>query len=313
MRRFIATLAKAIEFMTLGIGEVHGSCNVDIEAISLSQPGDVPESSARYLASRLQQLVTTDNTASMSGSGRFFITGRFDHVFYDKLPGPPEQTVLHTNLTLYIGDAVARKIFASATIELRGVGTSLQRAFINALRIVNPENSVVKDFISRGTEKVVAYYDQNYPHIISEAQQAASKHNYDEAIWKLTLIPSCSKGYQQASSMIVPMVKKHIDHEGENMLALASAVWAKSPDSIGAHEAIAYIKQIDPSSEAYAKAERLGNEIKKTVRDDIDFETRQKYTDQVKTDQLLINAAREIGVAYGQGQKQSTTNLTWIR
>lgn len=313
MKRFNTRLVAVVFAMAAFAEVVKSSCTVDITVLPMSQPDEVPEASASYLASRLQQLVTEDNAAAMPGGSRFFITGRFDHILVDMLPGPPVQTALHTYLTLYIGDVQAQKIYSSTTIELRGVGNSTQRAFINALRTVNPENRKVKDFISRGTGKIVDYYDANYQSIISQAERAASMHRYDEALWELSSIPVCSKGYQQASSMMAPLMKKHIDREGEKLVTLANAAWAKSPDADGAAEAFDHLMQVDPMSAAHSKAERLGAEIKKSVKSDIDFETRQKYTDGVATDRLLINAARDVGVAYGRGQKQTTTNLNWIR
>ncbi len=313
MQRLITKLASAIVTIAIFTGVVNASCTVDISVLPMSQPVEVPEASVSYLASRLQQLVTEDNAAAMQGGSRFFITGRFDHILVDILPGPPTQTALHTYLTLYIGDAQAHTIYASTTIELRGVGNSKQRAFINALRAVQPENRKVKDFIARGTEKIVDYYDSNYQSIILEAERAASMQRYDEALWKLSSIPVCSKGYQPASSVIAPIMKKHIDREGERLVTMANAAWAKSPDTTGAAEAFEYLMQVDPLSAAYSKAERLGAEIKKSVKNDVEFETRQKYNDVVTTDRLLINAAKDIGVAYGRGQKQNTTNLNWIR
>ena len=60
-------------------------------------------------------------------------------------------------------------------------------------------------------------------------------------------------------------------------------------------------------------AGKLMKEVKSQVRSDIDFEMREKYHDQIKLEKDRIAAARAVGVAFGNGQKPTTTNLMWLR
>lgn len=66
---------------------------------------------------------------------------------------------------------------------------------------------------------------------------------------------------------------------------------------------------IEPFSATYPKAQALTSEIKKTVRTDFVFETEKKYKDSISLKKAYIDAARQIGVAYGNGQKETTSNL----
>lgn len=50
-------------------------------------------------------------------------------------------------------------------------------------------------------------------------------------------------------------------------------------------------------------------EIKKQIRSDIDFEMRDKYKDSIDLEKRRIDAARAVGVAFGNGQQPQTTNL----
>ena len=58
---------------------------------------------------------------------------------------------------------------------------------------------------------------------------------------------------------------------------------------------------------------KLMKEVKARVRSDIDFEMRQKYNDEIQLEKDRIAAARAVGVAFGNGQKPTTTNLMWLR
>lgn len=74
-----------------------------------------------------------------------------------------------------------------------------------------------------------------------------------------------------------------------------------------------YLAGIDPSSSAYSGAQALVKEMGKTVKSDRDFELRDKYHDKVALEKSRIEAARAVGVAFGNGQKPTTTNLMWLK
>ena len=73
------------------------------------------------------------------------------------------------------------------------------------------------------------------------------------------------------------------------------------------------LAQIDPDAACYAEAKALMKEVKAQVRSDIDLEMREKYYDQIQLEKSRIEAARAVGVAYGNHQKPTTTSLMWLR
>lgn len=311
MKRKLLTLAIAAMAFAIPSG-ASAQCVLDIAAVPSQQPGEVPDASAAYLASRLQSMITARGTSAIPGSTRFFITGRFDHIMMETLPGPPIQTALHTDLTLYIADAETQTVFSSVTLELRGVGTSPQRAFVNALRTVNPRNRAVENFIEQGRNKILAYFDANYRQLIARAEKAAALHNYEEALWQLSVIPECCTGYNEALKRMAPIMRRYMESESSALLASGRAAWAAKPNAEGAKEALDLLVQIAPESPDYAQAERLLAEIKKTVKEDADFELRQKYADEIELEKRTIEAAREVGAAYGRGQQPVTNNINWL-
>ena len=56
----------------------------------------------------------------------------------------------------------------------------------------------------------------------------------------------------------------------------------------------------------------LYNEIKAKVLEDWQFEMKQ-YQDGVDIQKLQIEAARQIGIAYGNNQPNQTTNIEFLR
>lgn len=288
-------------------------CDIHLMVTPIQQGEDVPEATNNALLSRLQNAVTATGVSADSNYGQFFVTGRFDHIYQDVLPGPPMQHALHTELTLYIGDMSGQKVFASTTFDLRGVGSSQQRAFINALSYISKNNNKFADFVEEAKTKIIAYYDNHYQQLLMEAAAAASTHEYEKALYFTTQIPSCCIGYSKAVEATKKYFKEYVDEEGRALLMAAKGEWAKRPDASSVDAAWGYLMQIDPDSSAYPEAEKLINEILATSKDDKRFETREKYHDSVETERRIIDAARQVGVAYGNGQQPVTTNVTWLR
>lgn len=288
-------------------------CNISLTAMHAPQTENVPEATQNYLLTRLQTALNADGVSIDPAMGQFIVCGKFNHVVEDVLAGPPKQYALHTTLTLYIGDVNSETVYASTALELRGVGNSTERAYINALRTVNGKNKQIESFIATAKRKIMAYYDQNYPQIIAKAERAAAQHNYDEALWIATSIPECCAGYAQACTVVNKYFQSYIDQQGIALYNRANAIWSSAHNAESARQAFAYLVQIDPESSAYAAAQTLAAEMKASVKDDRQFELREKYHDAVDLEQQRIKAARDVGVAYGNGQQPVTTNLNWIR
>lgn len=84
----------------------------------------------------------------------FFITAKANTLYKETLSGPPVSTALTVQLTLYIGDAVGQKVFSTLTVDAKGVGTNINRAYINAFRAINGKNVKMQEFIREGKEKL---------------------------------------------------------------------------------------------------------------------------------------------------------------
>lgn len=310
IKKYIFSALASVAISTIASAQ---NCQVSLAVAPITQGEDVPDGVSEYLESRLAQLITNEDAAVDPAIGQFFIAGKFNHISENVLPGPPIQTALHTYLTLYIGDIQSKTIYASTTVELRGVGTSGQRAFINAMRAVNERNSKIEKFLNAGRSKVLDYFNKNINTIIAKANRAAQQKRYDEALWILSSVPECCNGYAKVSKLEQEYFSKYIGNEGTKILQQARAAWAASQNREGARTALALLSLIDVDSSAYPAANQLIEEIRQSIHDDKFFEEREKYNNSVETEQLRIDAIRQIGVAYGRGQQPTTTNLNWIR
>lgn len=287
-------------------------CDLEICVVSPTAEmcgGD--ESVAKILYTRLGQALGQGSAGDAGEYGQYYLTGELVDLYRQTEPGPPVKTAVQTMLTLKVADIFGNKVFDTETFELRGVGTSPQRAYINALGTLNATNGKLKSFVERANRRVIQYFDSNYRTLLQKASSAASRGQYEEALYYTGLIPACSKGYAEASASTKKYYDKMLERDGQKLFEAAKAAFAVSPDATGAMEAYALLGQIDPLSSVYSKAVALADQIKRDTKAEYDFENHRKYEDAHLRELKRIEGAKEVGVAYGRGQKNQTTNIMW--
>ncbi|MDE5743940.1 MAG: hypothetical protein K2H62_06255, partial [Bacteroidales bacterium] len=116
-------------------------------SVLLDDAEEIPTDAARYLSNKLAQTITANGVGAFEGFSRFFITARLGLATRDIVPGPPAQIAENMEITLYIADYFDQKIFATTTINAKGVGTNESKAFINAVKNLNPHAEPVAAFV----------------------------------------------------------------------------------------------------------------------------------------------------------------------
>ena len=309
MKKYILSLMLAA-MSTMAVAQ---NCEIQLMAAPVHQGDEVTEGFNDALMNRLSNLLAQKGVAASANFTQFFITGKFSHFYKETLPGPPMQTVMHSTLTLYIGDVINEQVYASETFEVRGVGNSLERALLNAMSQLNGKNQKIEALVDKGKKKILDFYNNNYQTLLQKAKIAAALNEYGEALYYFVSIPECCEGYAEAYTLMDQIFTEKLTRDGKQLIQLAQSVYYADPSAKGAAKAMQYLAMIDPSSPALPEAEKLAQEIKKNTKSDYDFENRQKYSDAIAIEKNRIEAARAVGVAWGNGQKAQTTNLMFVR
>lgn len=288
-------------------------CRIPLSVIVDNPDGTLPGAVENALGNSLERAVTANGMSADLQYGQFILVPRIDVLDKSIHQGPPVQVVNNLGVTLYIADAYSKTKFSSIYLELDGVGNNETKSMMVAVRQLNASNGRLATFIESGKKKIIDYYDRNYKRILSEAQRKVGMQRYEEAIMLAASIPACSTGGDEATAFGMKIYTKYRDICNQKILNRAMAIWAANPTADGAHEAGIYLAAIDPEAACYNDALKLYSEIKAQVRSDIDFEVRGKYKDEVSIKKQSVEAMRAIGVAFGNGQKPTTTNLMWLR
>lgn len=291
-----------------------GSSN-DIARITLASyvPEGIdkmPDAARSILANKLNQIVTQNGMGGSAFNERFIITANVNVINKDLTPTAPPMTAFGLEVTLYIGDGIEGTKFSSTSISVKGVGENETKAYISALKRISPTNSSIQDFVENGKSRIIEYYNSKCDFIIKEAQTMVSQNQFEEAIFKLTSVPEvCKDCYDKCMDAVGPIYQKQIDKECKSKLMDATTAWNASQDTYGADVAGGILSQIDSNAACYKEALALSNKIAQRVKEidqrDWKFQLKQQQ-DNVDVKKETIKAARDIGVAYGNGQKSNT-------
>ena len=274
---------------------------------------NIPSAASTVMYQTLNRIATENGLTSESPTTPFVLTVHCDVLDKSNLPGPPIQTVYNLGLTFYMADTYTQKKFGTAYITVDGVGTGEVKSYINAFRRISANNAEIKNLLNRGKANMQKYYDTQYPNILKEAKRLVSLQKYEEALMQVLSIPLCSKGGDEAARYGPEIYTKNLDRMNLFLLNQAKALWAAGQDQQTAYNVCGLLSQIDPDAACYGDASKFMQEVKSQVRSDIDLEMRDKYHDQIQLEKDRISAARAVGVAFGNGQKPTTTNVMWLK
>ena len=271
----------------------------------------LPASAKRMLSNKMSQIATANGLGGNARNARFIITPNVTVLTKDITATAPPMHAFTLEVSLYIGDGIDGTKFSSTSMEIKGVGTNETKAYIAALKQINPKQADVQQFVEEGKVRVVEYYNSRCDFIIKEAQALESQQKFEEAIYKLTGVPEvCKECFNKCMDAVAPIYQKQIDRQCEIQLAKAQNAWNAGQDSRAADEAAGYLANIEPTATCFDKANALSKSIAKRILEldkrECNFKLKQQQ-DEVDVRKATISAARDVGVAYGNNQPQNVT------
>jgi len=264
------------------------------------QAEGIPATARRMLINKLGQIITK-NGVSDTADSRFILVPNITVLSKNITPTAPPKVALNLEVTLYVGDGIEGDLFNSRSFLFKGVGTNETKAYISALRGLNPNNSKVQQFITASKNKVVTYFNENCAKVIKEIDILESQNEFGKALLKLSSIPLSSSCFNKVDSKFKTLYKKMIDKDCKKKLTLATAVWATNQDVNAANKAGALLASIEPSSKCFKGVNTLYTKIAKRVKTITDRPW-TVYLQKAEMQKDIIKAARDIGVAYGKNQ-----------
>lgn len=311
----ILKLLTAILILSAGSAIAQNSDADKIQVSAYVAPNSgVPPAATKVLDSKLRNVITAVGFGA-SDNQRFILTAHVTPLSEDVTQTTPQMYAYTLSFNLYIGDGYTGTLYSSAQVVAKGIGPTKDKAYLQALKAVNPRDQALAQFVKEGKEKIIEYYNLNGEAILKKAMTLANNQDYDGALVELNSIPmACTSLHERASNLIKDVYGKQINEEGAKMLAQAQSVWNAARDREAADKAGAILAGINPQSSAYAQAQKLSAEMGARVKEldnrEWAFEMKQQQ-DAVNLKKASIKAARDVAVAKAQNQPKTVYRIYW--
>ena len=238
-----------------------------IQVSPVSSEG-VPAEAATIMKQRSRQLLNNSGIVDNGIDRRFEFSTDVLVLSKDILAGAPTRLSQRLEVVFSIRDVVDQITFASTSLNVVGVGLNETKSYISAFSSIKADNPKVQNMIASAKELIIAYYKSKAETTMQDARLLAEKGDYDAAIYSLSLIPKiCGDSYYACQELLITIYQEKVNAEGNRLLSLAKAAWAESPDSNGASEAVALLKEIDICAECHENVDSLLAEITKKIEE----------------------------------------------
>jgi hypothetical protein len=247
------------------------SGRIALEVYVPEQGEGLKGSAKKILEGRLKQIATKNGIGGSVANQRFILSASIAELSKDVTGTTPPIFVYNLEITMYIGDGVEGTQFSSYAMELKGTGKSEQKAYLSAIKNINPSSSKYQDFINEGKTRIIEYYNSQCDFILKTAETSARRKEYEEAILGLLAVPEvCKECFNKCSDMTVEVYQQKLENECQQRLQAAKVAktnndWDEAasqlsdilPDVSCFQEAASLLKEIEDHrcSEALGKAQ----------------------------------------------------------
>jgi len=298
-----------ISFFLIVFGHAQGNNSINLGAHIPKQAEEIPSGAKRLLLNKLGKIITDNGISDNVKNSRFILVPNVSVLTKNITPTAPPKIAISLEVTFYIGDGIGGNLFASETIMAKGVGTNELKAYTHAIKNIRTNNPLIRDLITSSKNEILTYYEEHCNTISSNASSLEAQGKVGEALFAITNIPASTKCFKKNDQKIRSLYTKAINEACHYNLNAARAIWVANQDLNAANEAGFLLASIDPRSSCFSEVRTLYNEIASRVKSisDRGWEYELKKIDLEKDS---INAARDIGVAYGKSQAQNITYNT---
>lgn len=314
----ITSIAIAILFtFNVSIAQNDKGTIDDFGRISLTPvlPNDMenmPKGSQKLFLSKLKQIATKNGLGGVSANPQFVITGNVNVIDKELTETAPPMISYNLEANFYIVDYHNKTILRNVTVELKGVGKNETKAYASAIKLINPKSSKIRNFVKKGKNKIIEYYNTQCEIILKQAKNLEKMGDYEGAIYTLINIPTvCKECHYKALNNIEPIYKKMIGEDCKN--DLDSAKIAFNNNDI--EKAKQYLENIEPGTDCYNKAVDLAkkiNEKSATKTDSTEYKVEMKENSNDNNENEKNKNLKE--VVEKQAEKQSKTyDLDFIK
>lgn len=272
----------------------------------------IPQTASSSLERKLVSMTTANGFASVSGE--FIITAVPSVINTSSTPTAPPQFVSEVEVAVYVLNVPEQVIVDQKVYSCKGVGASEQKSIVGAVNQINVRSTDTRRFMENVRTKILDYYADRLPAIISKAQSLAAMTRYEEALYVLSAVPESLVEYPQVADLMVDIYTQCIDRDAKKIIADAKVKTAQEDYAAAMKELV----KVDPNSTLFGQADAMISDIKARMDAQKQAElqrelelyeqekkqAQQEYEDNMELQKMKIKASRELAakvVSGGEG------------
>lgn len=265
----------------------------------IPENNSIPAEAKKALETKLNQITTNNGMGGSAANPRFIITAVLNVGTKDIIPGPPQMIAQNIDVTLFVGDAITNTVFSNTIVSIKGVGTNENKSLIDAIKNINPKNKDITAFLEEGKNKIISYYTTQCDFIIKDAETLAKQQKFDEAIYKLALVPEvCKDCYFKCLDNLTTIYQQKIDADCKSKFKEAKTTWSANQTPVGAEKAGDILSAINPEATCQAEItifiKNIDAKLKADEKARWQFKMKQ-YADKIAIKKEQIRIAEEKG------------------
>lgn len=233
--------------------------------VELPEQLPITKEAADQLEGKCNSIINMNGISSLSMVDRFYLTCKVDIIEKNIVSGQPVRISQKVNFRFIVCDIVEKKVFEELHVTVSGIGINETKAMVSCLQKINPKSKLFADFMAGSKKKIVEYYTQLGPVVLTEANALAGTHKWELALNKLLTVPAVSPYYQECQARAVEIYLDEIDHKAGEIYNSARNVWSSNPSQEGGNQALALLDKMPPISRYSSDADALSADILKRV------------------------------------------------
>ena len=316
MKKIVLTWAL-LALSTLGI-LAQAQCDLPLMIVVPDQTVDLSPMVKSRLTGKIRQAVTENGMAGGARYSNFCIVANLTETSKQVTSGLRPLITVTTALELFVANTRTGEKFGSTAVNVSGAGQNDKQAYMAAISSLNPSNTALQSFLKATKKKIVTYYDSQADNIIRQAKQLSTNQDFEQAMFLLTSIPTCISKYDAVETAIQSTFQSFVNQDCTVKINKARQAWNATQNREGAKVAGAYLAAINPASQCFDEVTELADEIRERIGEEWEWAkdlkefSKEMARSEVELEKMRIEAARAIGEAYAENQKDVIINQNFI-
>ena len=290
-------------------------CELPLMIVVPEQTVELSPMAESQLTSKIRQMVTHNGMGGGARYSNFAIVANLVETSKQVTSGLRPLITVTAGLELYVVNTRSGEKFTSTEVSLSGAGKNEKTAYMAVVSSLRADNTQLSNFMKTAKRKIIAYYDTQTNNIIRQAKSLSTQQDFEQALYLLTSIPTCINKYDAVEEAILSTMQTFVAQDCTAKINKARHIWNATQNREGAKLAGAYLASINPAAQCNDEVMELADEIHQRIGEEWEWAkdmkefSKEMARSQVELEKMRIEAARAIGVAYGENQQPEVLTI----